>query len=216
MSTRNRIVGTVEIAVEDLRLHPLNPKQHGRRQKEVLRQLLGEIGWVEGVIVNVNGNTLLDGEGRVVVAKHRGETTVPATLVDLSEEEEALALGTIDPIAEQALADAAKLEALYLSLDGLSGPLLDLAHLSGALPDLSAVQEDVDGEEALEDEEPAPAPGVSDLILQFGPDHRVIVDKDAFVAWRYTLMEEAGFAYREVVAELRRRLGLPELVEELL
>jgi ParB-like chromosome segregation protein Spo0J len=74
---------------------------------------LNEIGWIDEVTVNKNTGRIVDGHLRVTLALRAGDKTpVPYKEVDLSEEEEALALATKDPIAALAVTDNAQ----YLAL----------------------------------------------------------------------------------------------------
>lgn len=75
------------------------------------------MGWVQQVMVNRRTGNLVDGHARVEEALSQGEATVPVLYVDLSPEEEALVLATLDPIAAMADADGARLAEL---LEGVS------------------------------------------------------------------------------------------------
>jgi hypothetical protein len=77
-----------------------------------LRGSLDSVGWVQQVIVNQRTGFMVDGHARVEEAISHGEPSVPVLYVDLSEEEEALVLATLDPITALAERDQEALSAL--------------------------------------------------------------------------------------------------------
>jgi hypothetical protein len=99
---RNRIVGTGEEAPDQLVANPLNWRTHPGPQRDALRGSLAEVGWVQQVLVNQRTGHVVDGHARVEEALSRQEATVPVLYVDLSPEEEALVLATLDPIGAMA------------------------------------------------------------------------------------------------------------------
>ena len=109
---RNRIVGYGEEAPDNLLANPRNWRIHSKLQQEALAGVLNEVGWIQNVIVNRTTQHVLDGHLRITLAMRHGEPTVPVTYVELSEEEEALALATFDPIGALATAEKETLDAL--------------------------------------------------------------------------------------------------------
>jgi DNA modification methylase len=101
-----------EAAPADLVANPRNWRGHPPAQRDALAGLLDQVGWVQDVVVNRRTGHLVDGHLRVELAQARGEATVPVVYVDLSEEEEALVLVSLDPLAAMATADPEKLAAL--------------------------------------------------------------------------------------------------------
>ena len=132
---RNRIVGTGEENPAQLLAHPLNFRRHPPEQRAALRGSLNEIGWVDTILVNRRTGHVVDGHARIEEALSRHEPTVPVLYVDISPEEEALVLATLDPIGAMAVAEQSVLDELLgsLSVDdaGLAALLADLA---GDLP----------------------------------------------------------------------------------
>jgi ParB-like chromosome segregation protein Spo0J len=108
---RNRIVGTDEVAPDQLVANPANWRTHPGPQRDALRGSLATVGWVQQVMVNRRTGHVVDGHARVEEALSRSEPTVPVLYVDLDPEEEALVLATLDPIGAMATADTAKLGA---------------------------------------------------------------------------------------------------------
>ena len=58
------------------------------------------------MVVNKRNGTIVDGHLRIEAAIKNGEPTVPVVLVDLDENDEALVLATLDPLAALAGTDA--------------------------------------------------------------------------------------------------------------
>jgi hypothetical protein len=108
---RNRIVGSGGMRAGDFLANPHNWRIHPKNQQDGLAGVLDTVGWVQEVIVNQRTGFLVDGHLRVTLALRKGEDTpVPVKYVDLSEEEEALILAALDPIAAMAATDRAKLD----------------------------------------------------------------------------------------------------------
>ncbi|HRJ76517.1 MAG TPA: hypothetical protein PLX90_10990 [Anaerolineales bacterium] len=157
---RNRIVRYGTVFARDLIANPRNWRTHPRNQAEALVGILDQVGWVQDVIINLRTGeewgeekgleTMIDGHLRAVTAYHNGEETeVPVKYVDLSPEEEALILATLDPITALAGVDKDRLEeilSIAKSEDGAVNKLLnDLRAVNGfKIPD-------VDFEEFTED-----------------------------------------------------------------
>lgn len=110
---RNRIVGSGVKPAADFLANELNWRLHPKHQQDALAGVLSEVGWVQEVVENVRTGRVIDGHLRITLALRQGdETPVPYKQVDLSEEEEALILATLDPLAALATTDAAKLDEL--------------------------------------------------------------------------------------------------------
>jgi DNA modification methylase len=75
---------------------------HSPAQQAALEGVLGEVGWVQDVVVNRTTGHLIDGHLRVAAAKKRNEATVPVVYVELTPAEEDLVLATFDPIGSMA------------------------------------------------------------------------------------------------------------------
>lgn len=113
MSTwKNRIVGHGEEAPDQLLANPRNWRIHPRHQQHALTGVLREVGWVQQVVVNRRTGFVVDGHLRVALAISEHQPSVPVLYVDLSDEEEALVLATLDPIGAMARADKEQLDAL--------------------------------------------------------------------------------------------------------
>src|SRR3972149_521978 len=98
----NRIVGAGEEAPDQLLANPGNWRLHPRNQQAALAGALDTVGWVQQVMVNRRTGFVVDGHARVALAISRNEPSVPVLYVDLSPDEEALVLATLDPLSAMA------------------------------------------------------------------------------------------------------------------
>lgn len=131
---RNRIVGSGTEAPDQLVANPLNWREHPPAQREALRGSLNTVGWVQQVLVNrVTGN-VVDGHARVEEALSRQESEVPVLYVELSPEEEATVLATLDPISAMATTNDERLTELLADVN------VDDAGLQRLLDDLAGVK----------------------------------------------------------------------------
>lgn len=101
---RNRIAGHGEVDAKELAANPKNWRIHPKAQQDALQGVLKKVGWVQDVVVNQRSGFVVDGHARVSLAAAAGEQ-VPVVYVDLSEEEEALILATLDPLSAMAVTD---------------------------------------------------------------------------------------------------------------
>jgi len=129
---RNRIVDHGEVDPASLEPNLHNWRRHPADQRRALEGALAEIGWIQAVVVNRRTGRLVDGHLRVLAAIDAGEPVIPVTWVELTDDEERIALATFDAIAslatrdDSALADLLALitaddEDLNTFLGGLGG-----------------------------------------------------------------------------------------------
>lgn len=135
---QNRITGYGEEAPDQLLANPRNFRTHPASQTDALAGVLSEVGVVQNVIVNARTGFVVDGHARIALALRTGQPTIPITYVDLSEDEEAVILATLDPLAAMAGTDAAKLDDLLREVstgDAAVQAMLDaLAVEAGIVP----------------------------------------------------------------------------------
>ena len=122
----NRIVGSGEESLDQIQFNPRNWRVHPLNQQNALKGVLEEVGWVQEVIVNKRTGNLIDGHLRCQLAAREGAKTIPVKYVDLSEDEEALVLSTLDPIAAMAVTDKAKLDDLFASIETENADVLKM------------------------------------------------------------------------------------------
>jgi DNA modification methylase len=141
-SWQNRIVRYGEASPSELTAHPDNWRTHPDKQAAALAGVLSDVGIVQNIIVNEQTGHVLDGHLRLELARQQKQPTVPVTYVDLSAEEEALILATLDPIGAMAGQDDQILARLLGRVQTEDGAVLELlSSLSG---------------------EPVPKPGLTD------------------------------------------------------
>lgn len=92
---RNRIVGHGEQPADQFTANPRNPRRHPQKQRDAVAGSLATLGWIAPVIVNKRTGYVIDGHERIFQALV-DNADVPYVEVDLSEDEEALALATFD------------------------------------------------------------------------------------------------------------------------
>jgi hypothetical protein len=145
---QNRIVGHGDEPPEQLLANPANWRLHPPAQRNALRGSLDTVGWVATVLVNRTTGHVVDGHARIEEALSRHEPTVPVTYVELSENEEALVLATLDPIGAMATTDEAKLNELLaeISVDepGLARLLSDLGQNKPHFADPDALPDETE------------------------------------------------------------------------
>lgn len=107
----NRIVGYNTKPADQFLANPMNYRTHPQRQRDAVQASLRELGWIGVVVENRTTGRLIDGHERVWQALKQNEH-VPFIEVELSEEEERLALAIFDPITYMAETDATVLDAL--------------------------------------------------------------------------------------------------------
>lgn len=143
---KNRIVGYEERSPLELKANPKNWRLHPKAQITALQDVLGEVGLVQNVIFNKRTGLMIDGHLRVELALKEKQKTVPVTIVDLSEEEEALILATLDPLSAMAAANHEQLSDLLGQIgekgDGVQRLLVQLGKGESISLDGPAIQTD--------------------------------------------------------------------------
>lgn len=113
----NRIVGEGFEAPDQILANPMNWRKHPKHQKDALRGILREVGWVQRTIINERTGHLIDGHLRVEVALEDSETQVPVIYVDLSPEEELIVLASLDSISALAETDQDMINAIVQGIE---------------------------------------------------------------------------------------------------
>lgn len=124
-----RLVGSGMMKVNEIKKNPNNWRMHPKYQSVAMEGVLEEIGWTERLMVNKTTGNLVNGHMRLEVAIQNGEEEVPVDFVELTEEEEKLALATHDPLAMMAVTDRKKHQSLLDNIDDESGKLAKLLEM---------------------------------------------------------------------------------------
>lgn len=136
---RNRIVASGTEDPRTLTANPGNWRTHPKRQRAAIRGSLATVGWVQQILINRTTGHVVDGHARLEEALATGATEVPVLYIELSAEEEAIVLATLDPIGAMADQDSQKLAALLQGVSvgdaGLSALLKDLAPIRHGMVD---------------------------------------------------------------------------------
>lgn len=126
MTWKNKIIGHDNVPPEQLMAHPENWRIHPKFQQEALRGVINDVGYIKSVTVNKRSGRVIDGHLRVTLALRDSIPTIPVEYVDLTEEEEAEALLTLDPIAALAGSDKDNLEALLSQVNTDNSAVMEL------------------------------------------------------------------------------------------
>jgi len=142
---KNRIVGSGEEQLDQIMFNPRNWRIHPLSQQDALKGVLEEVGWVQQVIINKRTGNLIDGHLRCQLAAREGQKTIPVVYVDVSEDEEALVLATLDPIAAMAATDKVKLDELFQNInsdnENVQKMISEIAEKEGLLGELPTLDE---------------------------------------------------------------------------
>lgn len=140
----SRVVGHGEVDPRTLTPNPDNWRTHPERQQAALVGAMNEIGWVSPVIVNKQSNNLIDGHLRLALALTKRQGKIPVTYVDLSPEEERMALASLDPLSMMAGTDPEALERVLADLmpqDQEFAKLLEALGTAAGVGDETPVEE---------------------------------------------------------------------------
>lgn len=168
MSWKNRIVGEAMVPPDQLLANPFNYRMHPKYQRNAMRGALAELGWLQRVIVNKTTEHMIDGHLRVELALEDGES-VPVTYVELSEQEERLALSTFDPLTGLAEIDNDILQDLLKAVHAEDD---DLDQFLDSMRDDPGTEEEPAGEDDIPEPKPDPVTAAGDVWIL--GDHRLI------------------------------------------
>ena len=182
---RNRIVGEGVKPASQFMANDKNWRVHPQAQRDALRGALNEVGWVAPVIENARTGYLVDGHERVWQALQNDDADVPYVQVDLSPEEEAYVLATLDPIGAMAHTDPQKLDELLHEVQsgeaGVQQLLVDLSESAGMY---------------LEDV--PPPPDLDELADQYGEPR----EDDFWPVIRVKVSPEINARYKALIAQI--------------
>lgn len=144
---RIRIVAYRLMPVAEILENPRAWRLHPEKQRNALRAALDHVGLVKPLIFNERTNRLVDGQARLELARRDGQDMLPVVIVDLSEEEEALVLATLDPLSELAEIDQEALDRLLAEVEVTDTALMELLADLGSEQALDALEAEAAGQE---------------------------------------------------------------------
>ena len=114
---RSRIVELRSVRNSTLKHNDKNYRVHPEHQRELIRALFGELGFVDCLIGRdtVSGIELIDGHMRS--EESPPDAMLPVLILDLNDEEVAKMLAMHDPVSAMAINDAAKHKALLEQIE---------------------------------------------------------------------------------------------------
>jgi DNA modification methylase len=118
----------VEVAIDDLRPDPANPRRISDAQVEALTRSIKEYGFVQPVLARSEDKAVIGGHQRLIAARRLGYKTVPVTFLDITLEQARLlnlGLNKISGDWDQELqarliADLKPVDEIDLSLSGFA------------------------------------------------------------------------------------------------
>lgn len=150
MKLRDRVKELRRVKASDILPDPRNWRTHPTAQQDALRGLLAEVG-IAGALIGRDtpaGLMLIDGHLRADVSP---ETEWPVLVLDVDEVEAGKLLATLDPLADMAEPEPAKLDALLREVETGSQELAAMLEKLADDAGLYKGQQDV-----VEDEVPEP------------------------------------------------------------
>ncbi len=169
-----------DVAIDDLRPDPANPRRIGEDELDALERSLRQFGFVQPVLARREDQTVIGGHQRLVAARRLGLTRVPVTWLDVSADQArllGLALNKIsgswdEQLLARLLADLQATPDLDLSLSGFGEDEVKELLRSLETREKRERPEAFDLDEALEEARRAPRTKPGDL-WALG-DHRVL------------------------------------------
>lgn len=123
---KNCIVGYGSEDPRQLVANDKNWRIHPRAQELALSEVFHDVGLCQNIVVNKRSGKVVDGHLRVALAVAEGQPALPITYVDLTDEQEALILASMDPLSAMAETDTAKLTDLLSKFSIPAGALADM------------------------------------------------------------------------------------------
>src|SRR5450830_1243311 len=169
-----------EVALDDLRPDPANPRRIAEDELDALERSLRQFGFVQPVLARREDRTVIGGHQRLLAARRLGLTSVPVTWLDIGVEQArllGLALNKIsgswdEQLLARLLADLQATPDIDLALSGLGEDEIKDLLRSLETREKREHVESFDLDEALDEARRAPRTKPGDL-WQLG-DHRLL------------------------------------------
>jgi ParB-like chromosome segregation protein Spo0J len=140
MQVRDRIKDLRRVRAADLRPNPRNWRVHPKAQREALQGVLAEVGYADALLAR----ELPDGTLELIDGHLRAETTpdqlVPVLVLDVTEDEAAKLLATVDPLAGMAERDGTAFASLLEGIEFQSAAVRNM--LRGLEPPVPRAKDD--------------------------------------------------------------------------
>jgi len=127
---KDRVKEFKRIPASELIPNEKNWRRHPREQVQAFQEVLDEVGFADVVIVREvdGGYEIIDGHMRTGMLQ---DETLPAIVLDLTDEEAEIVLTTMDPLGAMAQKNDEKLDELVDGLaEDLKERLKDIPHMS--------------------------------------------------------------------------------------
>ena len=113
---KDRVKEFKRIPASELIPNEKNWRRHPREQVQAFQEIIDEVGFADVVIVREvdGGYELIDGHMRTGMLQ---DETLPAIVLDLTDEEAEIILATMDPLGAMAKSNDDKLDELISELD---------------------------------------------------------------------------------------------------
>ncbi len=130
---RTATVDMEQVAIDDLKPDPANPRRISPRELEALTRSIQEFGFIQPVLARREDKTVVGGHQRLLAARKLGMKTVPVIWLDISVEQSRLlnmALNRIggewdEDLLAHMLADLQGVDGIDLALSGFEAGELD-------------------------------------------------------------------------------------------
>lgn len=173
-SVKSYLCGGLEtVKLDELCVHPENPKEHTEEQVQQIAASIAKYGWTQPIVVDEN-NVILIGHGRARAAEHLKQETVQVVRrTGLTEAQKRALVAVDNQLAQQTPMDALKLEALYRKLEEDEWPMGDFGFemtLQDAAEDYGELGvDDVDG-------------SIKQIVILFGEEYDEVIKAYAEIA----------------------------------
>ena len=119
MEIRDRVKDFRRVRAGDLKTNPQNPVDHNEVQRDALRGILAEVGFAGAVLAReLEDGSLELIDGHLRQGEFDDDQEVPTLILDVSQEEAAKLLASINPIAQMVSINTQKMSDLTASLEG--------------------------------------------------------------------------------------------------